>query len=67
MFTGIGSFTKHACVLRAEKATVLNGPLIKVGEITYPNFEVHGVAKSILPLNRLDVGEGEKAIPARYH
>ena len=45
----------------------LNGPLTRMGEITYSNFEMDGVAKSILPLNRLDVRKGEKAIPVRYH
>ena len=50
-----------------RKQQFLNGALTRVGEITYSNFEVDDVAKSILPLNRLDVGKGEKAIPARYH
>ena len=42
-------------------------PLRKQGEITYSDIEVDDVAKSILPLNRLEVRKGEKAIPERYH
>ena len=29
-----------------------------MGEIAYPNFELDDVAKSFLPLNRLDAGKG---------
>ena len=50
-----------------KKLQFLNGPLTRVDEITYPNFEVDDVAKSILSLNRFDIGKGEKAVPARYH
>ena len=52
---------------KLRKQQFLNGPLTRVGEITYSNFQVDDVAKSIFPLDRLDVREGEKAIPSRYH
>ena len=42
------NFEDYGRILRAEKATVLNGPLTRVGEITYSNSEVDDVAKSIL-------------------
>ena len=38
-----------------------------MGKIAYSYFELDDVAKSFLPLNRLDAGKGEKAIPARCH
>ena len=54
-------------VYELRKQQFLNGPLARVGEIMYSNFEVDDVAKSIFPLNHLNVGKGKEAIPARYH
>ena len=50
-----------------RKQQFLNNPLTRVDEITCSNIEVDDVAKSVLPFNCLDVGNGEKAIPERYH
>ena len=42
-----------------RKRQFLDGPLTRVGEIAYPKFELDDdVAKSVLPLNRLDAGKG---------
>ena len=57
---------KHA-LYELRKQQFSSGQLTRVGKATYSSFEVEDVAKSILPVNRLDVGQGEKAIPARYH
>ena len=50
-----------------EGDSFLNGPLTRVGKIAYSTFKLDDVAKSCLPLNRLEARKGEKAIPARYH
>jgi len=60
-------FGRVRALYELRKQQFLNGPLTRVGEITCSNFEVDDVAKSILLLNHLDVGKGNKAIPARYY
>ena len=51
-FSGIRAF------FELRKRQFLNGPLTRVSEIAYPKFELDDVAKSFLPLNRLDAGKG---------
>ena len=60
-------FTRIHAFFELRKRQFLNGPLTRVGEIAYFNFELDDVAKSFLPFNRLDSGKGEKAIPARCY
>ena len=46
-----------------RKQQFLDGPLTRMGEITYSNCELDDVAKNILPINRLDVAKGGESHP----
>ena len=52
---------------KLKKRQFLNDPLARGGLFASLNFEVDDVATIILPLNRVDIGKGERAIPVRYH
>ena len=55
---GVGRRSGIHAFFELRKRQFLDGPLTRVGEIAYPNFELDDVAKSVLPLTRLDAGKG---------
>ena len=57
-FIGFVRFSGIHAFFELRKRQFLDGPLTRVGEIAYPNFELDDVAKSFLPLNHLDAGKG---------
>ena len=57
-FIGFGRLSGIHAFFELRKRQFLNGPLTRVGEIAYSNFELDDVVKSFLPLNRLDAGKG---------
>ena len=57
-FIGCGRLSGIHAFFELRKRQFLNGPLTRVSEIAYPNFELDDVAKRFLSLNRLDAGKG---------
>ena len=60
-------FVRIRAYYELKKRQFLNDPLARGGLFASSSFEVDDVATRILPLNRVDIGKGERAIPVRYH